>query len=219
MKSIAIIVPALEKNAYHAQGDMAPFGDVSLLEWKLSQVCNLLPEARVYVSTPSDTIAKWCQQQGVSVIRRDANLTLSEMITTSVLKTQEPMILWTYVTSPFIGAADYRVCIKAFAERKPEYDSLLTTILLKEYVLYQGHPVNFQLHEHSSRREIEPVMIMTNGCSIIMRESALDLCSTIGRNPIFFPVDRLTAMEIKDMDDLDVANDLLARYIRVKELT
>ena len=35
--SFAIIIPAQEKNRYHDQGDLAPFGQTTLLEWKIAQ--------------------------------------------------------------------------------------------------------------------------------------------------------------------------------------
>ena len=32
-----IIIPALEKNKYSTSGDLAPWGDTTLLEWKIYQ--------------------------------------------------------------------------------------------------------------------------------------------------------------------------------------
>ena len=35
--NFAVIIPAQETNKYHKLGDLAPFGDTTLLEWKISQ--------------------------------------------------------------------------------------------------------------------------------------------------------------------------------------
>ena len=37
-----IIIPALEKNKYSTSGDLAPWGDTTLLEWKIYQAKNII---------------------------------------------------------------------------------------------------------------------------------------------------------------------------------
>ena len=37
MKDLVFFIPAQETNKYHKLGDLAPFGDTTLLQWKISQ--------------------------------------------------------------------------------------------------------------------------------------------------------------------------------------
>jgi len=218
MTGIAVIIPALERNAYHDQGDLAPFGDVSLLEWKLSQVRKVVPERQVYISSPSAAIWDFGEERGVNIIRRDIALDLSDMICQSIAGVSEEVVLWANVTSPFVSSKDYLSFIDAFKKMGSSHDSLLTAWPLKEYVFFGGKPLNFELHRHISRRTIEPAYVFTNGCFVIRKELAVSLRSYIGTRPLLYEVDKLTALEIKDLADLNVANDLLTLYMKAKEL-
>lgn len=218
MNTIAVIIPALERNTYHEQGDLAPFGDVSLLEWKLTQVKKVVPGDHIYISTPSAIIKDFSRKNYFQVIERDENLSLSEMIAYSISAVSEEIILWTNVTAPFFSTKDYNSCINAFMKLDRSYDSLLTVFPLREYVFFDKQPLNFMLHQHISRRNIKPAYIMTNGCFIIRKEIALRCKSYIGNNPFLYDMDKLTSLEIKDIDDLTIANDLLAIYMKNKEL-
>lgn len=214
MNSLAIIIPALGKNEYHEKGDLAPFGDVSLLQWKLSQVEKIDYPKTIYISTSSDEIAAFADKENVQVIRRNPDLSLKDMISHSLEQVEEDLVLWTHATSPFIGSRIYQTCLKSFLNMTAENDSLLTVFPIKEYVFHESSPINFEPQKHLSRRSITPVYSVTNGCFIIPREKAVSLQSYIGNNPLFYELDKLAAMEIKDVQDMTIANDLLALYIR-----
>lgn len=213
MSSLAVIIPALEENAYHSEGDLAPFGDVSLLQWKLSQVKGLTNRKSIYVSTPSEKIQKMAEALGFSAIRRKEGLTLGEMIEFSLSGVKEETVLWSNVTSPFLGQRHYEAFVSAFKRIEVPHDSLLTVWPMREFVFHKGKPLNFSLHEHHTRRGMEPLYIVTNGCFVIQRQDALRHGSYIGENPYLYEVDHLSAMEIKDLKDFNMANDLIALFV------
>lgn len=214
MKNIAIIIPAQGKNEYHEKGDLAPFGDVSLLQWKLTQVEKIDFPKTIYIATSSKEITDFSRRANVQVINREPDLTLKEMISHSLNGVKEDIILWTHATSPFIGSNIYLECLSNFMNMPATNDSLLTVLPIREYVFYKEKPINFIPQEHLSRRNITPVYSTTNGCFIISKEKASSFQSFIGNNPLFHELDRLSAMEIKDVQDMSIANDLLALYFK-----
>ena len=218
MKRIGIIIPARPQNEYHAQGDLAPFGDITLLDWKISQVKRVVPNEQIYITSPAPEIGDLAGRRGVNFIPRRPDLSLAELITGAIEQIREEVALWANVTTPFVGPADYRDCIERYQDLESEFDSLAAATRLDEYMLYKNKPLNFKLQVHISRRAIEPLYQITNGCFIIARARALELQSYFGRRPHYHLVDRLTAVEIKDLTDLAIANDLIARYFREKEI-
>lgn len=219
MKDLAIIIPALGKNEYHEKGDLASFGDVSLFQWKLTQVEKIDYPKTIYISTSSDEIAELAGKAHLKVIRRDPNLSLKDMIAHTLNKVQEELILWTHVTSPFIGSKTYRTCLDNFVKMPEEYDSLLTVHPVREYIFYNSEPINFDPHKHVSRRTITPALAVTNGCFVISREKAVSLGNYMGDKPLFHELDKLASMEIKDVQDMSIANDLLAFYMKKEVLS
>ena len=58
--NIIVIIPALEKNKYSLKGDLCPWGETTLLEWKVSQARKIKFIKDIIVSSPSLKIKKKC---------------------------------------------------------------------------------------------------------------------------------------------------------------
>jgi CMP-N-acetylneuraminic acid synthetase len=215
---IAIIVPALQNNKYHEKGDLAPFGDVSILEWKLSQLRNIKTEHTIYVSSPDVQIGELAKREQAHFTLRSDHSSLTKMIHESIVAVSEETILWANVTSPFLSAKSYQKMIDKFIEVRQEKDSLIAANTLQEYCYFHNKPLNFNPEKHASRKTIEGLTIITNGCFIISRKKALERDSFFGDNPFFYEVGHLAAMEIKDIVNYSLSLNMLAFYFKNEEL-
>jgi CMP-N-acetylneuraminic acid synthetase len=208
MKKIAVIIPAQENNRYHKDGDLAPFGDTTLLEWKISQCLDAAPATDIHVATPSQKIGKVARRLGVQVLDR-ANDDYVSLLVQVGKEINDDTILWANPTSPFVGGSLYRKMIDAFFSN--DCDCLVSVIKLKEYAFYKGKKLNFG-SAFISRSELEPLVVLTNGCNIMKRRFLREHNSLVSDSPLLFSVDSLAATEIKDMKDLTVTNTLLSLY-------
>ena len=59
---IDIVIPALKKNRYSPKGDLASWGNTTLLEWKISQAKKINDIQNIYVATPDNEIIIFCKQ-------------------------------------------------------------------------------------------------------------------------------------------------------------
>jgi len=216
--NISVVVPALDRNQYYSNGDLVAFGDTTLLEWKISQVLGFARKENVYVSTPSDKIIDLVKNFEVNFIKRDQGNDLSQWIKESVEPIENEFILWTHVTSPFISTNDYQCMLKKFFDLPKDYDSLITVYKESEYIFYQGTPLNFDIDQYRGRKDIEPIYRNTNGCYITPRESYHQGRKYFGVLPYYFEVDKLTSLEIKDIDHYEMALNLLSLYFKTKEI-
>jgi len=96
-KNAAVIIPALESNKYGPAGDLVEFGELSLLEWKITQVKSFIDVKSIFVSTPSDKIAKIAKTHGIHVIHRKTNAYLSEEIIDGIAAMGKEIIIWAQV--------------------------------------------------------------------------------------------------------------------------
>ena len=216
--NVAVVVPALDSNQYYSDGDLVRFGDTTLLEWKISQVLGVASKENIYVSTPSDKIIDLVQNYGVNFIKRSDGTAPSQWIKESVEPINKKIILWTLVTSPFISTGDYSSMLKTYSELPQKYDSLMTVYKEQEYIFYQDAPLNFDVDQYKFRREIDPVYRVTNGCFITPRENYRQGRKYFGVSPYYFEVDKLTSLEIKDIDHYEMALNLLSLYFKTKEI-
>jgi CMP-N-acetylneuraminic acid synthetase len=216
--NIAVVVPALDSNQYYSDGDLMRFGDTTLLEWKLSQVLGIASKENVYVPTPSDKIIDLVQGYGVNFVKRSLGTDPSQWIKESVEPIVNEFVLWTHVTSPFISSGDYLRMLETFFNLSKNHDSLITVYKEREYIFYKDVPLNFDIDQYKGRKEIEPVYRNTNGCYITPRENYRHNRKYFGRSPHYYQVDKLTSLEIKDIDHYEMALNLLSLYFKTKEI-
>jgi CMP-N-acetylneuraminic acid synthetase len=215
---VAVVIPALDKNQYYPDGDLVSFGDTTLLEWKISQVLGIAEKENVFIATPSEKIIALAQDYGVQSIRRSESDNSTLWIQKSIEPIEKKIILWANATSPFISAGDYGKMLKKFYSLQGKHDSLITVYKESEYIYYQGQPLNFDVNVYMSRKKLEPVYRVTNGCQITPRESYFKNQKYLGQSPYFYEVDKLSALEIKDVDHFQMATSLLSMYFRIKEI-
>lgn len=215
---VAIVIPAIDVNQYYPEGDLVKFGDTTLLEWKISQVLEVVEKKNIFIATTSDKIVDLVQDYGVQTIKRRDTDDSTQWIGKSVEPVEKKNILWTHVTSPFIAARDYEAMLEKFFNLPEENDSLIVVYKENEYFFFRDKPLNFDVDAYQSRKMLDPVYRITNGCYITPRESYLQGRKYFGRAPYYYEVDRLTALEIKDVDHFQMASSLLSWYFRVKEI-
>jgi CMP-N-acetylneuraminic acid synthetase len=215
---VAVVIPALDVNRYYPEGDLVKFGDTTLLEWKISQVLGVAEKENIFISTPSERIIALAGDYGVQSIKRGDDDGSAGWILESVEPIENKIILWTHVTSPFISAGDYADMMRTFFSLSAEYDSLITMYKESEYVFFQNEPLNFDVNDYKSRKLLEPVYRVTNGCYITPKESYLQNQKYFGGSPYYYEVDKLTSLEIKDVDHYQMATSLLSMYFKVKEI-
>lgn len=215
---VAVVIPALDENQYYPDGDLVKFGDTTLLEWKISQVLGVAEKENIFISTPSERIIALVQGYGVKSIKRDNADDPARWILESVEPIEKEIILWTHATSPFISAGDYAEMIKTFFDLSAKHDSLITMYKESEYVFFQGKPLNFDINDYESRKKLEPVYRVTNGCYITPKKNYLKNRKYFGQSPYYYEMDKLSALEIKDVDHYQMATSLLSMYFQVKEI-
>ena len=215
---IAAIIPALDSNRYYPEGDLVLFGDTTLLEWKISQISGLIDRENIYIATPSEKIIELAQGCGVKTVKRSQNTQSMEWIKECVEPVKEEIILWAYVTSPFVSEGDYRQMLETFFDLPKSYDSLIAVYKEQEYILFQNAPLNFDINQYDVRKNLDPIYRITNGCYIAHKESYQQNHKYFGHSPYYYEVDRLTSLEIKDINDYAMALNLLSLYFKAKEI-
>lgn len=216
MQGIAVIIPAQEKNPYRRLGDLAPFGDTTLIEWKISQCKEFAGNESIYITTASEKIINIAKKEGINFILRSYELEYDEVLSFTVQKIKEDIIVWAIPTAPFISGKLYKKMIDRFVSLK-SFDSLVSVKKMNEYLFFQNNKMNFS-DSFISRREIEPAYMVTNGCYVIHKDLILKNRSLFGQKEYLYEIDTLASVEIKDIEDISFANNLIFHYFKQEVL-
>ena len=209
--SFAIIIPAQEKNRYHEQGDLAPFGQTTLLEWKIAQCKEFVELSQINICSDSEIIKEIVQKEGINYIKRKTGLSYKEMLFKSVEAINVKDVILINTTSPFIGSKIYKDMYNEYKSKK--LNSLISVEKKKEYIFFNQEKFNFT-DNFTPRENVKPIYIATNGCYIFNRDLALDHQKFLSNNPSLFEVDSFTATEIKDVKDYKIAREMITTYFQ-----
>ena len=213
-RNTAVIIPTLENNRYNPAGDLVEFGDLTLLEWKITQVKNFINAENIFLSTPSAKISKIARPYGVNVIKRIDCSDMSGVTRDCAKKINADILIWTYCTSPFISSNDFKNMLNKFLKLGKRYDSLISVLKMQEFFVFKKRALNFEMAKSTSRKSVEPVFRVTNGCFITSRDTCIKHGNHFGLKPFLYEIDPLAAVEIKEAADLDVAGNLISLFFK-----
>lgn len=211
MLNIAAVIPANDRNSYHKNGDLAPFGDTTLIEWKINQLRQVVDKKNIYVTTSSEAIIEIAKNEDINVIERPHDIEYGKTLSHCMNHIKEEYIIWTIPTTPFVSVNMFKRMIDKYESIKDEYESLISVKKMKEYVYYKGEKVNFG-KKFMSRRDIEPIYQVANACFVTTKKNILESESLFGNKDYLFEIDNLASIEIKDIDDFTFANNLISHY-------
>ena len=212
--NIIVIIPALEKNKYSLKGDLCPWGETTLLEWKVSQARKIKFIKDIIVSSPSLKIKKKCEEIGVNFLKRKSNKNLTKFYSEISKKFPTCYLMFLNPTSPFISSSLINKIVLYYNNKKNNYDSILSTKNLKEYLFMNGTSISFDAKKTlKSRSLINVIKQLTNGISIITSKSCFEKKSFIGYKPLFYEIDWLSSLEIKTIDDYKMYDQLINYYL------
>lgn len=209
MKELVFFIPAQKKNKYHELGDLAPFGDTTLLQWKISQCKLLVDSEKIFVSSTSSRIKNIARDEGINHLESKGD-SIEERIIFFSNQIKEKVIIWANVTSPFLGHQEYKKMYEAFLENK--CDLLFTVSEKRDYAFFNNQKINFK-NEFIERSSIDPIYICTNGAYIFEREFAMTQKHLLDTEKTYlYKLNKFRSIEIKNILDYSISKELIAMF-------
>lgn len=207
MKKLVAVIPVRAGSQRVKDKNIKPFAGKSLLEHKLELV-KQLPVDDIIINTDSEEAIKIAEKEGVSYHRREpyyasSKCSNSEFHHYLAKVTDSKDILIAQVTAPLISKESYENAIKAFYEN--DCDSLMSVKVLKEFIWYNGKPLNYSLDNLPNSQDLPEYLVPTFGLVVVNREAMLESRSYIGKNPLFYKVSQMEAIDIDTELDFEFA--------------
>lgn len=219
---VTAFLPCRKGSQRVARKNIRPFGRFAhgLLEIKLAQLLGCDAVDAVVLSTNDAEIIAYAQgldAPGLTVHHRAEHLATSETSTDALVAhardlVPEGHILWTHVTSPFVGAAQYAGIIAAYRRALTEgYDSLMTTTPLHAFLWTEAGPLTYDrsIEKWPRTQTLTPVHEINSAAFLAPVEVYDSQQDRIGARPLLHPLDKLTALDIDWEEDFLIAEQLL----------
>lgn len=149
MESITAIIPVKKISTRLPSKNILPFGGTNLLIHKIRQLKAVERVTDIVVSSDSEEMLEIARKEGVTAQLRpkqyaDESLPISEFITWLGNTVDGDHCMWACVTSPLVDAGLYEKAIDLyFAKLQEGYDSLVTVLPFRHYLMDENGPFNF----------------------------------------------------------------------------
>lgn len=182
----------------------------------------MISKKNIFVSTESDILKEIALKNDVQIHHRDFFLadghkaSFSEVITGIVKDIPYKHIAWVTAVVPLMSPKEYAEAFKKYVENvieKKKNDSLFSANLLKEYFWNDEKPINYKADQnHTISQELPNIYRVTNGLYMRERDLILKEKYFLGKNPYKFIVSKIAGIDIDEMEDYEIAANLLGIY-------
>lgn len=199
--------------------NIRPFAGSTLLEIKIRQMLQVPNLSGITVSSEDPMMLEIAQKSGATPMRRDPfyatdSIPMSEVYAYMAGQIKCETILLTHVTNPLAGPSAYLTCLKEFHDRSPEFDSVTTVADVKEFMYWDGKPLNYDPTSKPRSQDLPDIVRLTHVASIIPRETMITRKDAVGYHPLFVRLDALDSLDIDTPLDLEIAEYLFQAYRR-----
>lgn len=185
---------------------------------KLKQLLRCKYVGNIFVSTNDPDvmdISNEFNSSRIKIIQRPDELASSSTSTDNLIKyvpkiMPEGHILWTHVTSPFIGPFIYDKIIETYFKNNDQNDSLMTVTKLQKFIWRGNAPINYDpsVEKWPRTQTLEPLWEVNSGAFITTKEIYVERMDRIGATPYLFQLDDELAFDIDWLPDFTIAEKI-----------
>ena len=197
--------------------------DGGLCSIKLGQLlkCGLIENIFVSTNDPKVVeISEGLNSKKIKVILRPDELASSSASTDDLIKyvpeiMPDAHVLWTHVTSPFIGPDIYDEMIKTYLNNLDLFDSLVTVTKLQKFIWNDHKPLNYDrsLEKWPRTQTLKPLWEVNSGAFITSKAIYQNRLDRIGDTPYLFQLSDEIAFDIDWVPDFEIAEAIYHKVL------
>jgi len=221
-EKVSCFLPCRKGSERVPKKNIKPFAghEFGLVGIKLRQLVEVPDIDEIVLSTNDEVILDYAERlksPKIHLHHRADELSSSETSTDELVAhalglIPEGEILWTHVTSPFVGSQMYSNILKKYYEIfEAGYDSLMTTTLLHAFLWQDERPLNYDRAKEKWPRTqtITPVHEVNSAVFLASSNIYRSLDDRIGKKPYLYAMDKLTSHDIDWPEDFVIAESLV----------
>lgn len=197
---------------------------LGLLEIKLGQLLATTLIDKIILSTNDEEILDFAASLGdrrLDLRTRDESLAANSTSTDQLIEyagsqVDEGHLVWTHVTSPFIGAVEYDEMLRTYLrELMNGYDSLMTVTELQGFIWDESGPVNYDrsVEKWPRTQTLNPLYEVNSGAFVAPVSVYRDQKDRIGDAPFKYKLDKIQGFDIDWEEDFQIAEALMGAGI------
>ena len=199
--------------------NIRPFGGTNMLTLKIQQALRLRDVNKVVVTSDDDHMLEIAKDLGACPMRRDPfyasdTIPMGDVYVHLASTLDCKDILWTPVTSPLVTDETLQQCIDIY-KRETDYDCVVTTNIIKEYMWLDGKAINYDPKNHPRSQDLPEIYALNFAANILSRETMIKNKNILGDKFYPYMLDEIEAVDVDTEFDFTLA-EILYEKMRKK---
>ncbi|MDD4527203.1 MAG: acylneuraminate cytidylyltransferase family protein [Candidatus Margulisbacteria bacterium] len=217
---IKALVPMKGHSERVPNKNIRPLAGKPAFHWIMETLSKSKYIDEIIINTDSDEIAESAQKNFKVTILKRPDFLLGDMVSIQPLieydlcQTTGEYYLQTHSTNPLLTTETIDKGIETFFSQK-EHDALFSVTVVKTRFYWpDGTGINHDPKHLIRTQDLEPIYEENSCFYIFSKETNKKIKNRLGSNPLMFPIDRLEAADIDDIEDFYWAEFLLHRKMK-----
>ncbi|MBT4551838.1 acylneuraminate cytidylyltransferase family protein [bacterium] len=188
-----------------------------LCRWVLDTLLDVEQITKIIINTDSSEIVKLCSFDDRIVIHKRPDelvgdhVSMNKIINYDINKLEGEHFLQTHVTNPLIKPITIKKAINKYFDNMGKYDSLFSVTKLKTRLYnHQYQPINHDPKKLERTQDLKSIFEENSNIYLFSKQSFIKNKNRIGKNPYFFEIDSLEAIDIDIIQDFHLAEHILS---------
>lgn len=213
-RKITAVIPVRKGSKRLENKNILKFADSNLLVHKIRQLKQIAEIDEIVVSTDCEHMIEMAIQENVSFQRRpdiycdEKSKTFNEVVEFIANTIETDILIWAPCVCPLVEVSSYKNAIKTFLNLDENFDSVVSALLLKEYIFDEEKPINFSVENHVPSQKLPDWHIITNGFFIAKAKDMAKWKFVYGKHPKLYEISKLEAIDIDDKFDFIMAEQI-----------
>jgi len=214
-KKLVAFVP-IKLNSQRLPGkNLKLLGSSPLFRYVLDTLIQVESIDEVYVFCSDESITEQLPDQ-VTFLKRDETLDSDETLGAEIYdafieQIDSDYYLLAHATSPFVSPETISVAVAEVLSKR--FDSAFTAEEVRNFVWYEGRPLNYSLDFIPRTQDIEPVYVECSAFFIFSGNQWKRKRTRIGESPYMAIISGKEAIDIDDQEDFSLAEFYLERRV------
>jgi N-acylneuraminate cytidylyltransferase len=193
--------------------NLKTFCKKNLLIYKIETLLKVKSIKKIIINTDSEEAIKIAKDFGVDFHLRDPYYASSQCPNNEFWghiaeNTKTEFILFTHCTNPMIKESTYEDFISLFVNKRDEYDSFNSVSEVKEFLILNKKPINFDINKAPNSQNLPDVIKLNFAINILSTKLMSKKESLIGYNPYFYKLKEEEGHDINTKNDFEFAEFL-----------
>ena len=219
MKIVAVIPVKVKSERVKSKNFTVFYRGKSLFDLLIDKLKSVKEIDTIYISSNATHLKDSAEKLGCEFIRRNDkycnnNIPWSDVIAhvaESIPESNDSSIAWCHTTSPLFNK--YDLAIRSYLEnvKKCKYDGLVTTVKISEFLVSKNkQPLNYSWGPwHKYSQYLDQIYAITGALFIASKHEMVQNRYVISKNPLFYEVNPLEAIDIDTPYDFELAKLLM----------